>query len=85
MGKKKKDDIVISFIGNSKDNVTGSCVSISYPKKNNEHGLIILECGLVQGDSTIEKTYNSNKAMLDRIGKEVVSSCEWLILGHSHI
>lgn len=86
MSKKKKDDgIIISAIGNSLNNVTGSCWSISYSKRNNERGLIVLECGLVQGDSTVEKSYNSNKTMLDRIGKDMVSSCEFLILGHAHI
>lgn len=86
MSKKKDNDkIIISALGGSVNDVTGSCWSISYPKKNNERGLIILECGLIQGDTTIEKSYNSNKAMLDRIGKEVVSACEWLILNHSHV
>lgn len=87
MAKKKKDSdkIIISSLGGSSEDVTGSCWSISYPKRNNERGLIVLECGLIQGDATIEKSYNSNKAMLDRIGKEVVSNCEFLVLAHPHI
>ena len=44
--KSKDNDIIVSSLGNSTDNVTGSCFSISYPKDDNTRGLIILECGL---------------------------------------
>lgn len=83
--KKKDNDIIVSCLGVSRDKVTGSCWSVSYPKINNERGLIVLECGLDQSESTIDKQYNSNRKMLEGIGKEVVQSCEYLILGHSHI
>lgn len=86
MSKKNKDnDIIVSCLGTSRDKVTGSCWSISYPKINGERGLIVLECGLDQSESTIEKQYNSNKRMLENIGKDVVESCEYVILGHSHV
>lgn len=86
MGRKKKDnDIIVSFIGGSQNEVTGSCVSISYPKNNNERGLIIIECGLCQSEPTIEKLYNANKRMIDNIGKEVIQSAEYVLIGHCHI
>lgn len=86
MSKKKKDnDIIVSCLGMSRDKVTGSCWSVSYPKRNNQRGLIVLECGLDQSESTIQKQYNSNKKMLEGIGKDVVENCEYLIIGHSHV
>jgi len=87
MSKKrnKDNDIIVSCVGTSLNKVTGSCWTISYPKQNNKRGLIVLECGLDQSEPTIEKQYNSNKKMLESIGKDVVNNCEYLILGHSHV
>lgn len=86
MKKKKRDDeIIVSCIGNSTTNVTGSCWSISYLKNDGTRGLIIIECGLSQDGNTIEQVYSQNKRMLENIGKDVVKSCEYLILGHAHI
>lgn len=83
--KKNENDIVVSFVGSSKDSVTGSMVTIQYPKNNGEKGLIVLECGLSQGEPTIEKSYNANKRIIEDIGKEVVQSCEYVLLGHAHV
>ncbi|EQB4340332.1 hypothetical protein ACYJ2U_001775 [Clostridium botulinum] len=87
MGKKKKNDndIIISALGTSQEEVTGSCWSISYPKNNNKRGLIILECGLSQSGGNIEKHYNTNKNMIANIGKEVVEKAEYVLLGHAHV
>ena len=86
MKKKKRDDeIVVSCIGNSTTDVTGSCWSISYLKNDGTRGLLIVECGLSQDGNTIEQVYSQNKRMLENIGKDVVASCEYLILGHAHI
>lgn len=88
MGKDKKksdSDIVVSFLGGSTNDVTGSCLSISYPKNNNERGLVVVECGLCQSEATVEKLYNTNKKMIDGIGKEVVQSAEYVLLGHAHV
>lgn len=87
MGKKKKDenDIIITCLGTSKDEVTGSCWSISYPKYNDERGLIILECGLSQSSGSIEKQFNNNKRMVENIGKDVITNCEYVLLAHPHI
>ena len=83
--RKNENDIVVSFCGTSKSEVTGSCVTISYPKNDDTKGLVVLECGLCQGEPTIEKLYNSNKRMLEGIGKEVVQSAEYVLLGHAHV
>lgn len=86
MKKKKRDDeIVVSCIGNSVTGVTGSCWTISYLKNDGTRGLAVIECGLSQDGNTIEEIYSQNKKMLESIGKDVVESCEYLILGHAHI
>lgn len=86
MKKKKRDDeIVVSCIGNSTTDVTGSCWTISYLKNDGTRGLVVVECGLSQDGNTVEQVYSQNKRMLENIGKDVVASCEYLILGHAHI
>ena len=54
MGKKrKKDEVIVKFIGNSALDVTGSAILVNY--KNNDY---LLEFGAVQGfNGTIEKEY----------------------------
>ena len=84
--RRNKDlDIIVSSLGGSTDNVTGSCWTISYPKNNGERGLIVLECGLVQDGNTIKQQYNANKRMVETVGKEVVQECEYVLLGHAHV
>lgn len=83
--RNKDNDIVVSFLGTSKQQVTGSMVTISYPKNDGSKGLVVLECGLCQGEPTIEKSYSTNKRMLEGIGKEVVQSAEYVLLGHAHV
>ena len=80
MKKKRNDEIVISCLGLSQDNVTGSCWSVSYLKDNGERGLVVLECGLSQKEQDILKAYNENKRMLENIGLEVVQSCGYVLL-----
>ena len=84
--KKKKDmDIIVSCVGLSQDNVTGSCWSVSYLKDNGERGLVVLECGLSQKEQDILKAYNENKRMLESIGLEVVQNCGYVLLSHPHV
>ncbi len=84
--KKKKDmDIILSCVGSSRDNVTGSCWTVSYPKDNGGRGLVVLECGLSQGEQDILKSYNDNKRMLENIGLEVVQNCGYVLLSHPHV
>lgn len=85
--KKNINDmkIVVSSLGNSTNDVTGSCWSISYLKNDKTRGLIVIECGLSQDGNNVEQIYSHNKTMLENIGKDIVASCDYLILGHSHI
>ena len=84
--KRNKDlDIVISSLGTSTTEVTGSCWSISYPKDNGERGLIVIECGLNQGANTIKQQYNNNKRMIENIGKDIIDNAEYVLLTHSHV
>lgn len=84
--KRKKDmDIIVSCVGTSTTNVTGSCWTVSYPKDNGERGLVVLECGLSQGEQDVLKSYNDNKRMLENIGLEVVQNCGYVLLSHPHV
>ena len=84
--KRKKDmDIILRCVGSSTDNVTGSCWTVSYPKDNGERGLVVLECGLSQGEQDVLKSYNDNKRLLERIGLEVVQNCGYVLLSHPHV
>lgn len=85
MKKKKNDEIVVSSLGKSTEDVTGSCWSISYLKNDGTRGLVVLECGLSQDGNNVEKIYSQNRMMIENIGKDIVSACEYLILGHAHI
>ena len=85
MKKKRNDEIVISCLGLSQDNVTGSCWSVSYLKDNGERGLVVLECGLSQKEQDILKAYNENKRMLENIGLDIVQNCEYVLLSHPHV
>lgn len=82
---KKKDNIVVSFLGTSRTGVTGTCISVSYLKDDGSYGLVIIECGLCQDGRNVKERYNKNKNMLDEIGKDVVANCEYLVLSHAHI
>ena len=87
MGAKKKDGrIIVSFLGNSTTDVTGSAVSVSYPKDDGARGVILLECGLVQGSPTIKEQYLDNKKMVEEISKDnFISSIDFAICLHSHV
>lgn len=83
--KNKDNDIIVSFLGTSRDNVTGSCIVISYMKNDKTRGTVVLECGLSQDGRTVKEQYLINKNMIENIGKDVVNSTSYLILGHCHL
>lgn len=86
MAKKKNNDKpIVSFIGNSKNGVTGSCVAIEYSKNDGTKSLVILDCGLCQDGATVEERYRTNKRMLEHISKEAIANCTAVILSHAHI
>lgn len=87
MQKKRKDkhDIIISFLGESRNDVTGSSVLINIPKKNGEGRYnVLIEMGLVQGGNTIEQDLANNRRMLERFNKELIASIETVFICHQH-
>ena len=83
--KKEKNKIIIDFLGEERNDVTGSAILLKYPKGNNNYGSILLDCGLVQGESTFDKDISKNQKMLSRLSKEVVSNIEYVLLSHAHV
>ena len=46
MGGKKNNDIVITFLGESRNDVTGSSVLVNFCNNNGERRNILIEMGL---------------------------------------
>lgn len=84
MGKKKDNDIIVTFLGESRNDVTGSSVLINYPKKNNKRGNILIEMGINQGAFNIEKGLANNREMLSRFNKDLIESIDTVFLLHPH-
>ncbi|MGL5717120.1 MAG: MBL fold metallo-hydrolase [Paraclostridium sp.] len=80
MGKKQKEKVSVDFIGKSKDGVTGSCILITYPKKNGEVGKFLLECGSKQLNGRLLEEYKENKEIIDSVPKDV----EYIFVAHAH-
>ena len=78
----RKDDVNVHFIGGSSENVTGSCVIVTYPKNDNTLGTIALDMGLIQGEPTIQRDYTINKQMIERIP---FMEIEYVFVSHSHV
>lgn len=83
--KDTKNDIIITFLGESRKDVTGSSVLINIPTKSGDRYNILLEMGLVQGASSIEKDLANNRKMLERYNKELVESIRHVFVMHPHI
>lgn len=85
MSKKKKstDKIWISFVSNSRDDVCGSTVLVSYPTPNEEkeRGLIVLDKGIIQGSMSPEVEYSVNKKDVEKLNVEDVSG---VFISHAH-
>lgn len=75
--KKKKDEVIVRFIGNSAVDVTGSSVLISY--KNHEY---LIEFGLIQGNANMEKEYATNLQHSKNIN---IDNIKCVLLSHPHI
>ena len=65
--KKRNNDVIIEFLGTSRDEVTGSCVLVSYVNSDDERENILIECGMNQGCPTMLSDYNTNKRMVEKI------------------
>jgi len=82
--KKKNNDIIITFLGESRNDVTGSSVLINIPRKNGTRYNILIEMGLVQGANTIEQDLANNRKMLERFNKDLIHSIENVFICHEH-
>lgn len=82
---KKSNKIIIDFIGNEREDVTGSSVKIEYPKGNGEYGNILIELGLTQTSSTFDKDISANRKMLDRLSKDMIGKIDYVLLSHQHV
>lgn len=87
MKKKKDNDIIVSCVGESQTQVTGSCWTVAYKDDNYNEHLLVIECGLPQGGHTILESYNDMKRMSNKIvggGSSLSKGCENLLFLHSH-
>lgn len=78
--KKYKNKIIITSIGGSTEDVTGSCIAIEYPLDNGYRDLVLIECGAIQ-TNRIQEDYISNKKMIDGIPFNLASN---IFICHSH-
>lgn len=83
--RNKDNDIIVSSVGTSTNQVTGSSFSISYLRDDKTRGLLMIEAGLPQGQATVLESYNAMKKMSDSIkGGGLISGCENLLFLHPH-
>jgi metallo-beta-lactamase family protein len=86
MSKKKDKDsnVILSFVGGSRDDVTGSCCIVSFPKENGERGLFAIEMGLIQGNFDIAKDISVNRQMIENISLSTIRELEAVFITHPH-
>lgn len=73
---KKENKLKLSFIGGNAYDVTGSMILVEWNKRK-----ILLDCGLIQGGTTLQD-YKDNKNMLT---KNKLKDIDYLIVGERHI
>ena len=73
---KSKSKIQINFVGESANDVTGSCVHIKTPNRQ-----ILLECGSFQSCGSTLENYKINNKHFDFKAKEI----DYVFLMHNHI
>ena len=78
--KKYKNKIIITSLGGSTEDVTGSCIAIEYPLNNGYRDLVLIECGAVQ-TNRIQDDYLANKKMIEGIPFNLASN---IFVCHSH-
>lgn len=78
--KKHKDRVIVTGLGGSLSDVTGSCFSVEYSLDNGNRDLILIECGGIQTNRIMED-YHANKKMVDRIPFNLASN---IFILHSH-
>lgn len=73
---KSKNKIQINFVGESSNDVTGSCVHIKTPNRQ-----ILLECGAFQSCGSTLENYKVNNKHFDFKPKEI----DYVFLMHNHV
>lgn len=81
--KKRENDIIVTFMGNSQKDVTGSSINLNIPRKDGSRYNILLEMGMSQSNNA-EKDIATNRKILERYNKELVQSIEYVFVCHSH-
>lgn len=79
--RNKDNDIIVSFIGGSRDDVCGSAVLLNYPTKEGRSN-ILCDLGMIQGSMSPEVEYSVNKKMLENIPLDYIDA---VFLSHGHI
>ena len=59
--KKKDVNIYAAFLGESRNDVTGSSLLLNIPRKDYTRYNILIEMGLVQGGNTIKQDIANNR------------------------
>lgn len=78
--KKYKNKIIITSLGGSTEDVTGSCFAVEYPLDNGYRDLVLIELGGIQTNK-IQEDYIANKKMIDGIPFNLASN---IFICHSH-
>lgn len=78
--KSHKNKIIVTSIGGSTEDVTGSCFAIEYPLDNGNRDLVLVECGGIQ-TNRIQDDYIANKKMIENIPYNLASA---IFVAHCH-
>ena len=78
--KKYKNKILVTSLGGSSDDVTGSCFAIEYPLDNGQRDLVLVECGSIQTNRVLED-YIANKKVVEGIPFNLASA---IFVNHIH-
>ena len=79
--KKNKNKIILEFIGESVNGVTGSGLLIHVPKKDNTYETILIELGMVQLNGRIKDEYLTNLNIVKKVPFDNISA---VFVCHSH-
>jgi hypothetical protein len=63
----KENDVVVTFLGSSVQQVTGSCIKIEYKDDNLNKNILFIECGLPQGSKTPLTQYSDMERMVNSV------------------
>ena len=79
--KKYKNKIIITSLGGSTEDVTGSCFAVEYPLDNGNRDLVLIELGSIQ-TNRIQEDYISNKKVIEGIPFNLASN---IFICHTHV